>query len=234
MLEAWLSEMLCDRVVRSAALQGLQIYILGHEVGAHNDTSPEENSLSEVVLAISLRGPGGVWPPPRPLLQMALRSSLGVEDIYSALVPPEGDEYDESLMLLHLLLRHSNEYASALNHHRIRLLWLEEPVEIVLEPRSVLWTVDIDSDRRLELVRHLAPGLGSLVKAPLLQYCGVHEAQPAVREAQWLPAGPLEHDEIAFDLGGEPTAGEGRLRFTIKGAVGPERGTQGGAYRAGQ
>ena len=88
MAEALFSRMLSSRVVRSIALQGLQIYVLGNKLDLNKDASAVE-PLSDVVLAISLRGPGGVWPPPRPLLQDALR--LCIEDIHSPLVPPECD-----------------------------------------------------------------------------------------------------------------------------------------------
>jgi hypothetical protein len=186
MAEAPLSGMLSDQVVRLAALQDLQIFVLGNELELNKDASPVE-PLSEVVLGISLRGPGGVWPPPRSSLQKALRSSLGVKGTYSSLVPREGDEYDESLMLLHLLLRRRDEDADAPGRRRIRLLWLEEPVEIVLEPCSESWTVDLDADRRLQLGRRLAQSPGRSGTAPSLQYCGMHEAQPTVREARWLP-----------------------------------------------
>ncbi|RYO11544.1 hypothetical protein AA0113_g12256 [Alternaria arborescens] len=222
MVEAPLSGILSDPVVRSAALQGLQIYVLGNGLELPKDAFAAGIPSSEVVLAISLRGPGGVWPPPRPLLQKALTLSLGAEDKYSSLVPPEDDEYNESLMLLSLLLRRTSEYADAPSSHRTRLLWLEGPVEIVLEPRNESWAVDPDADHLLQLGRRLALGTGRPGQAPSLQYCGMHEAQPTVREAQWLPAGPIAHDEIAFDLGGKPAAGEESLRFAIKGATGSE------------
>ncbi|CAG5136944.1 uncharacterized protein ALTATR162_LOCUS20 [Alternaria atra] len=221
MMEALLSGMLSHQLVRLAARQGLQIYVLGNELELNKDASPVE-PLSEVVLAISLRGPGGVWPPPRPLLQNALRLSLGVEDIYSSLVPREGNEYDESLMLLHLLLKRCDEYAGAPNRHSIRLLWLEEPVEIAFEPHHISWIVDVDADRRLQLVRRLALSSERSGKGPSLHYCGVHEKQPTVREVQWLPVGPLAHGEIAFNLGGKATAEEEGLRFVIKEATGSE------------
>jgi hypothetical protein len=32
----------------------------------------------------------------------------------------------------------------------------------------------------------------------------------------------MAHDEIAFDLGGKPTAGEESLRFAIKGTTGTD------------
>jgi hypothetical protein len=222
MVKAPLSGMLSDRVVRSAVAQGLQIYVLGNELELHKDASPVETPLSEIVLAISLRGPGGVWPPPRSLLQKALKLSLGAEDKYSSLVPPDGDEYNESLMLLSLLLSRSNEYADTTSRRGVRLLWLEGSVEIALEPHKEFWTVDLDADRRMQLSRRLTLSPGRSGEAPSLQYCGMHETQPAVRQAQWLPAGTLAYDEIAFDLNGKHTDGEESLRFAIKEATGSE------------
>jgi hypothetical protein len=224
MVEALFSEMLSDHVVRSAALQGLQIYVLGNELelyASETYASPTESPPSDVVLAISLRGPAGTWPPPRSLLQDALQLSVGVGAVYSSLVPPGDDEYNESLMLLNLLLRRSNEHADTpsllLRRRRIRLLWLEGPVEVVLEPHKQSWAIDICADRVLHLSRRLAPGM-----VPLLQYCGVHERQPVVRQAQWLPTGPLACDEMVFDLGGDCAAGEESLRFAAKSVTGSQ------------
>jgi len=60
MVEATLSGMLSDQVVCSAALQGLQIYVLENELKVNKDASPVATPLSEVVLAISLWGPGRI------------------------------------------------------------------------------------------------------------------------------------------------------------------------------
>ena len=52
MAEALLSEILSDHVVHSAALQGLQIYVLGTELELHTNAALVGSSPSEVVLAI--------------------------------------------------------------------------------------------------------------------------------------------------------------------------------------
>ena len=105
---------------------------------------------------------------------------------------------------------------------RIRLLWLEGSVEIFLEPRKQSWTIELGADRVLQLSRRLTLSPARSEKVPSLQYCGVHERQPLVREAQWLPTGPLACDEMIFDLGGDHAAGEESLRFAAKGATGSE------------
>lgn len=218
MAEALFSRMLSAQVVRSIALQGLQIYVLGNKLDLNKDASAVE-PLSDVVLAISLRGPGGVWPPPRPLLQDALR--LCIEDIHSPLVPPECDEYHESLMLLYLLLGRCDGHADGPDRRGVRLLWLEEP-EIAFEPQSEAWACDPNPDHCRQLLRSLASCLEQPSKTPSLQYCGMHEMQPTVRDAQWLPVGPLADGEIALNLGDKITAEEESLRFAIKEVTGSD------------